>query len=113
MKTNQAFKRVVKKLSAVRATLRSDERKALDNIIVDEVAAHKMNLAKTSAKATAKASRQTEVKAHKMNLAKTSAKATAKASRQTEVKAHKMNLAKTSAKTSAKRAAAKASGKTA
>jgi len=80
MKKNKAFKRVIKKLSAVRATLDNEERQVLDNIIVDEVVAHKMNLAKTAAKTTAKTSAKTAVKAHKMNLAKTAAKTSAKTS---------------------------------
>jgi len=59
MKTNQAFNRVHKKLSAVRETLPNEERE-----ILDEVVAHKMNLGKAAAKSSAKNTDKTEVKAH-------------------------------------------------
>jgi len=83
MKTNQAYKRVFKKLSAVRATLPTAEREVLDNIIVDEVKAHSLDLGKVSGKATGKAAGKTSgkamAKAHAMNLGKTSGKASGKA----------------------------------
>ena len=83
MKTNPAFKRVIKKLSAVRATLRTDERQALDEILVDEVAAHKLNMGKATAKATGKAagkaSGKAQVKAHKLYQGKATGKAAGKA----------------------------------
>jgi len=88
MKTTerQASKRLFKKLSALRATLSNEERKILDELIVNEVAAHKMTsraAGKSVGKATNKAS---EVAAHKMT-GKAVGKATNKA---TEVAAHKM-----------------------
>ena len=87
MATKQAFKRVIKKLSAVRATLRNDEREALDNIIVEEVVAHQMNLGKVSGKAAAKTSAKASAKAHAMNLGKVSGKAAGKTAGKTSGKA--------------------------
>ena len=71
MKTTekQASKRLFKKLSALRATLSNEERKILDELIVNEVTAHKLNT-KTSTKINPKVS---EVAAHKLNT-KTSTK---------------------------------------
>jgi len=89
MKTTQrqAYTRLFKKLSALRATLPNDERAVLDSLIVfDEVSAHKMNT-----KAVNKASKASEVAAHKMNT-KAAGKAVNKASNKaSEVAAHKMN----------------------
>ena len=62
MTTKQAFKRVIKKLSAVRATLRNDEREALDNIIIEEVVAHKLTN-KAAGKAAGKAVNKAVAKA--------------------------------------------------
>jgi hypothetical protein len=66
MKTTekQASKRLFKKLSALRATLSNEERAILDNLIVNEVEAHKINM-KASTKTNPKAS---EVAAHKINM---------------------------------------------
>ena len=84
MKKNQAFKRVIKKLSAVRATLGNDERQALDNIIVDEVAAHTMKITKAAKSAKApKTARTNEVAAHTMKVAKVAK--TARAARAAKV----------------------------
>jgi hypothetical protein len=60
MKTTekQASKRLFKKLSALRATLSNEERAILDNLIVNEVAAHKMTdraVGKATTRATNKA----------------------------------------------------------
>ena len=59
MKTTekQASKRLFKKLSALRATLSNEERAILDNLIVNEVAAHKMTdraVGKATTRATSK-----------------------------------------------------------
>ena len=46
IKQDQAFKRLLKKLSALRATLKNDERSLLDEMVTgsaDEVEAHSMN----------------------------------------------------------------------
>ena len=88
MKTTQkqASKRLFKKLSALRATLSNEERKILDDLIVNEVAAHKMTgkaVGKAAGKATNKAS---EVAAHKMTekaAGKAVGKATNKATNKT------------------------------
>ena len=80
MKSNQAFNRVIKKLSAVRATLPNDEREALDDIIVDEVVAHKLELGKVSGKASGKAAGKVQTTAHAVNLGKVSGKASGKIS---------------------------------
>jgi len=53
----QALKRLVKKLSALRATLRKEERDLLDELIVGraaEVEGHSMNAAATKASKTAR-----------------------------------------------------------
>jgi hypothetical protein len=69
---SQAYTRLFKKLSALRATLPNDERAILDRlIVVNEVSAHKMNT-KANTRANTKAS---EVSAHKMNT-KANTKAT-------------------------------------
>ena len=81
---SQAYTRLFKKLSALRATLPNEERAILDRlIVVDEVTAHKMNT-KANTKANTKSN---EVSAHKMNT-KVNTKANSKAN---EVSAHKMN----------------------
>src|SRR5262245_5412749 len=93
MKTTQkqASTRLVKKLSALRATLSNEERDILDSLIgVEEVAAHKMNARATGKAVNKAASKATEVAAHKMTtkaMGKAASKASSKA---TEVAAHKM-----------------------
>jgi hypothetical protein len=83
---SQASKRLFKKLSALRATLSNEERQILDNIVVTEVAAHKMT-SKAVGKAVGKATNKaTQAAAHKMTD-KAVGKATNKA---TEAAAHKM-----------------------
>ena len=80
MKKNQAFKRVFKKLEAVRATLPTAEREVLDNIIVaeNEVEAHSMN--RGVSKAAAKAVSKGTVRAHSMKrgVSKATSKAVSK-----------------------------------
>ena len=65
MKTTQkqASKRLFKKLSALRATLSNEERKILDNIIVDEAVAHRIDLSKNA-----------EVNANQMKVGKIATK---------------------------------------
>ena len=60
MKTTekQASKRLFKKLSALRATLSNEERAILDNLIVNEVEAHKINT-KASTKTNPKVNSKT------------------------------------------------------
>ncbi|HEX9838578.1 MAG TPA: hypothetical protein VGA72_04495 [Anaerolineales bacterium] len=92
MKTTekQASKRLFKKLSALRATLSNEERKILDELIVTEVAAHRMNV-KAADRAISRAStKASEVAAHKMTT-KAADRAVSRAStKASEVAAHKM-----------------------
>jgi FixJ family two-component response regulator len=92
-----AFNRLLKKLSALRATLKSDERNLLDGLItgpVDEVAAHAMHIstAKAAAKSAAKAASPDEARANAMHIstAKSAAKSTAKAASPDEARANAM-----------------------
>ena len=78
IKQEQAIKRLLKKLSALRVTLNNDERKFLDELVIgsaNEVTAHSMKV--NPAKAPAKAPEADEVVAHSMILhpAKAPAKA--------------------------------------
>ena len=70
-KQDQALKRLLKKLSALRATLKSDERTLLDGLITgaaDEVGAHSMNVkAINTAKNLAKHASPDEAKALSMD----------------------------------------------
>ena len=68
MKTtrSQASKRLFKKLSALRATLSNEERKILDELIVSEVAAHKMTSKSIGRAAGKSANKASEVAAHKL-----------------------------------------------
>ncbi len=72
----QALKRLVKKLSALRATLRRDERQLLDQIILGlsaEAAGHAMTRAASKGAATPK---PIEVAAHAMTSAASKGAAT-------------------------------------
>jgi hypothetical protein len=101
----QSMNRLLKKLSALRATLRKDERDLLDAFVLsasgsaDEVAAHSLAAAKvTAAKATSKAAEADEARAHSLAAAKvTAAKATSKASGADEARAHSLAAAKVTA----------------
>jgi hypothetical protein len=89
----QTTSRLLKKLSALRSTLRKDERDLLDAMVLrsaEDVSAHVLNTAKAiGAKATAKATGADEVAAHGLATAKaTGAKQTAKATDADEVAAH-------------------------
>ena len=58
---DQALKRLLKKLSALRATLKSEERNLLDGLIIgsaDEAAAHRMNIGSRVTTRTTPASMQ-------------------------------------------------------
>ena len=59
-------KKVLKKLSAVRAVLRKDERDVLDAIVLGEVVAHRMTGRSTGKSAGRSTGKSTEVKAHQM-----------------------------------------------
>jgi hypothetical protein len=94
MKTSQdlAFNRLLKKLSALRATLKGDERNLLDGLITgptDEVVAHAMNVKAISpAKTAAKTASPDEAKALAMNVkAVSAAKTAAKTASPDEAKA--------------------------
>jgi Fe-S cluster assembly scaffold protein SufB len=73
MKFNRsaAYKRLQKKLLALRATLPTDERQVLDELIGPEVEAHRLNskfAQKTVSKANSKTnSKNQEVEAHRFN----------------------------------------------
>jgi hypothetical protein len=88
-KQTQALKRLTKKLSALRATLRKDERDLLDQLILGasaDVAGHALTSAISTEAVT---SRPTEVAAHAM----TSAKSSKPASRRAEVAGHTLTSA--------------------
>ena len=72
--TNLAAKRLLKRLSALRATLRKDERLLLNDWLSREwyeVTAHTMNLGKATHMTLSNAtSKTTEVAGHKMDLSK-------------------------------------------
>ena len=72
VKQDQAIKRLLKKLSALRATLKNDERKMLDQLVigsVNEVEAHTLSQKSpfTAAKAAKGAKDASEVEAHSMD----------------------------------------------
>jgi len=111
-KQDQAFNRLLKKLSALRATLKGDERNLLDGLITapDEARAHTMKVTPISpAKTAARTSSANEAAAHAMNVngAARPAKTAARTSSANEAAAHAMNVnaaarpAKTAARTSA------------
>ena len=109
MKTDKAFKRVIKKLSAVRATLPNDEREVLDEIVTtvpeeEEVEGHRMIKAEDSAEKglVRKAEKRQEVKGHRINPT-APVKSNAKQTQRAEVKAHRINP-KAPAKSNAKQA---------
>ena len=101
---NQALKRLLKKLSAVRATLDNDERDILDQFVLgsalaeggvtsaDEVAAHAIKTSKVSGKV----SDADEVAAHAIKTGKVSGKV----SDADEVAAHAIKTSKVSGKVS-------------
>ena len=96
-KQDQAFKRLLKKLSALRATLKSDERALLDGLITgaaDEVGAHSMNVkAVNTAKNLAKHASPDEAKGLSMNVkAINTAKNLAKHASPDEAKGLSMNV---------------------
>jgi len=105
-KQDQAINRLLKKLSALRATLKGDELVLLDKIIItataEEVSAHAMNVKATSTAAntvhsTAANTAADEVAAHAMNVKATSTAAntvhsTAANTAADEVAAHALNI---------------------
>ena len=90
--STQAINRLVKKLSAVRATLNSDEQALLDQIILNAV---------IDTDAPRAASAALDVAAHSMAQRAVSAKTSAKTS---DVSAHSVNAGVASAKSRAKKA---------
>ena len=115
MKTTekQASKRLFKKLSALRATLSNEERKILDNIIVDEAVAHRIDLSKNaevnanqmkfSKIATKNAGKNAEVSANQMKLSKIATKNAGKiATKNAEVNANQMKVGKIATKNAGK-----------
>ena len=96
-KQDQAFTRLLKKLSALRATLKSDECNLLDGLItgpIDEVGAHMMNVSPISpARNVARATAPDEAVAHAMNVSAASkARNVARAIAPDEAIAHAMNV---------------------
>ena len=70
IKQDQAIKRLLKKLSALRATLKNDERSLLDEMVTgsaDEVEAHSMNNRPHPRPASRPQRSADEVEAHSMN----------------------------------------------
>ena len=95
---DQSFTRLLKKLSALRATLNNDERSLLDGLVtssIDEVGAHSMRVTPIS---PAKATSPDEAKANAMKVS--TAKSAAKATSPDEAKANamKVSTAKSAAK---------------
>ncbi len=86
----RALNRLVKKLSALRATLRSDERGWLDQLVLGSAAPVPATVMTTAASKAAKTPRSAEVAAHAMN---TAASKGAKTPKPTEVAAHAMTTA--------------------
>jgi len=105
-KQDQAFNRLLKKLSALRATLKSDERNLLDGLVtgpIDEVGAHAMNIKPISpARSTAKNTAADEAKANAMHIS--TARNTARNTAKNTVKANAMHIS--TAKNTAKNTAA-------
>ena len=94
-KQAQVLKRVTKKLSALRVTLRKDERDILDQLILGakaEVGGHRLASAKASRAASSRvaAAKAAEVDAHAMSNAMSARASSAKAA---EVGAHAMSNA--------------------
>src|SRR6266508_3616627 len=91
MQKDKAFKRVIKKLNAVRAVLQDDEREVLDEIITtepEEVQAHRIALNESAKAATTGAKKQ--VGAHRIALNESAKAATTGAKKQ--VGAHRIAL---------------------
>ena len=96
-KQDQAFNRLLKKLSALRATLKGDERNLLDGLITapDEARAHTMKVTPISpAKTAARTSSANEAAAHAMNVnaAARPAKTAARTSAIDEARVHAMSV---------------------
>ena len=89
-----AINRLLKKLSALRATLIGEERNLLDGLITgpgDDVSAHAMRVTPISpARSTARATSPDEARANAMKV--TSAKSTARATSPDEVRANAMTI---------------------
>lgn len=100
-KQDLAMNRVVKKIKALRQTLRKDEREALDSLLSGEVAGHVL-MPDLGVKVGAKQPAAAEVEGHVMRGAKQGAKVSAKQSGAAEVEGHVVRAAKQSAKVSAK-----------
>ena len=93
-KQDQAFNRLLKKLSALRATLKSDERNLLDGLVtgpIDEVGAHAMNVTPISpARNTTRSTAPDEARAHTMKIS--TAKNTTRSTAPDEARAHTMKI---------------------
>ncbi len=93
-KQDQDFNRLLKKLSALRATLKGNERNLLDGLImgpIDEVGAHAMNVTPIiSARNAGKATSADEAKANAMHVS--TARNAGKAMSADEAKANAMHV---------------------
>ena len=97
IKQDQAFKRLLKKLSALRATLTNNERSLLDELITgsaDEMKAHSMKVSSASPRTSPKtAPAADEMKAHSMLVTPISPRTTPKTTpAASEVAAHSMKV---------------------
>ena len=108
-KTDKAFNLLLKKLSALRATLTNDERGILDGMVIgpsDDVFAHSMgnipiSPARSTARSTARATAADEARANSMNVdsasagARSTARSTARATAADEARANSMQIEST------------------
>ena len=88
--SSQSMKRILKKMSALRATLNDNEQTLLDGLIIsnqDEVTAHALTDAATAAVTTAVTSGPDEVRAHALTDAATAGMTAAVASGPDEARA--------------------------
>src|SRR5512135_3714229 len=97
-KQDQTFNRLLKKLSALRATLKGEELIMLDELItgtVDEVGAHAMHVTPISpARASGRASSPDEARANAMHVTtgKATGRASGRASSPDEARANAMHV---------------------
>jgi len=93
-KQDLAINRLLKKLSALRATLKGDERNLLDGLItgpIDEVGAHSLKVTPISpARSTARATSPDEARANAMKVS--TARSTARATSPDEARANAMKV---------------------
>jgi hypothetical protein len=96
-KQDQAVNRLLKKLSSLRATLKNDERRILDNLLTgsaDEVTSHSMNVGAVSKiKTPIRTTAVDEAAAHSMNVGAVSkTKTPIRTTAEDEAAAHAMSV---------------------